>query len=94
MNGPVLTGRSPQVQSVADVQELLLAVELELVQGFRPSVPSKAIELLPVYTDDVSQIAIPAKNRPEDVVEFGQPELVRDLHHPDHHRIHVVQHGP
>lgn len=68
--------------------------ERHVVQGFRPRVQAKAIELLPVDTDDVSQIAIPTEHRPEDVVEFGQPELVRDSHDPDHHRIHVAQHGP
>ncbi len=61
----------PQVQRVADVQELFLAMKLELVRGFQPRVPAKAVELLPVYPDDVTQIAIPAKNPTEDVVEFG-----------------------
>jgi hypothetical protein len=37
----------------------------------------------------MSQIAIPTEHRSEDVVEFGQPEMVRDFHDPDHHRIHI-----
>jgi hypothetical protein len=47
-----------------------------------------------IIFNSVAQIAIPAEHRPNDVVEFSQPELVRDFHHPDHHRIHVAQYGP
>jgi hypothetical protein len=35
-----------QAQGVADVEELFLSVQLELVQCFRPRLPPKAVELL------------------------------------------------
>ena len=36
----------PHIQGVADVEELFLSVQLELVQYIRPRLPSKAVELL------------------------------------------------
>ena len=68
----------PQVQGVADIKELFLPVRLELVQCFRPRVPAKTVELLPVDADNVAQIVILSKNGPEDVVELGQPQAVRN----------------
>ncbi len=57
------------MQRVADVEELFLPVQFEFVQGFRSRLPAEAVELLTVDADDVAQIAVPAKNRAEDVVE-------------------------
>src|ERR1019366_8380394 len=52
----------PHMQSVANVEELFLPVQSELVQGFATCRPPKAVELLGLDTKDVAQIATP----PED----------------------------
>ena len=54
------------MQRVADVQELFLPVQFKFVQGFRTRLPAEAVEFLTVDTDDVAEIAVPAKNRAED----------------------------
>jgi hypothetical protein len=43
----------PQVQRVANIQELLLPVKLELVQCLRPRGAVKTVELLTMDADDV-----------------------------------------
>jgi hypothetical protein len=60
----------PHMQRIADREKLLLPVELQLVQGFPPRFPAKAIELLTVDTNDVTEIILPAKNKPDHSVEF------------------------
>jgi hypothetical protein len=47
-----------------------------------------------VDADDVSQIAVLAKNRAEDVVELGELELFGDRDQADNHRAHLTQNGP
>jgi hypothetical protein len=53
-----------------DIEKLLLPVELQFVQGFRLRFAAKAIELLTMDTDDVIEIILPAKNKPDHSVEF------------------------
>ena len=58
----------PYMQGIADVEELFLPVQLELVQCFRPRLPPEAVELLTVHTNDVAQIAVPPEDSAEHVV--------------------------
>ena len=78
----------PHMQRVEDVEELLLPVQLELVQRFRPRLPPEAINFLTVYTNDVAQIAVPPENSAEDVVKFVERHLIGDRDQADDHRAH------
>ena len=53
------------MQGVADVEELLLPVQLKPVQCFRLRLSPEAINFLTVHTNDVAQIAVPPENRAE-----------------------------
>src|SRR5271157_2979024 len=79
------------MQGVADVEELLLPVQLELVQRFRPRLPPEAINFLTVYTNDVAQIAVPPENRAEHVVKLVERHLIGDRDQADDHRAHLAQ---
>src|SRR5271157_1517833 len=79
------------MQGVADVEELLLPVQLELVQRFRPRLPPEAINFLTVHTNDVAQIAVPPENRAEHVVKFVERHLIGDRNQADDHRAHLAQ---
>ncbi len=83
----------PHMQRVADVQELFLPAQFEFVQSFGSRLPSKAVELLTVDADNVAQIAVPAKNGAEDIVEFGQLQVVGDRDQADYHRAHLMENG-
>src|SRR5882757_11213776 len=62
----------PHMQGVADVEELFLPVQLELVQCFGPRLPPEAVELMTVHTNDVAQITVPPEDNAEHVVEFAK----------------------
>ena len=79
------------MQGVADVEELFLPVQLELVQCFRPRLPPEAVELLTVHTNDVAQIAVPPEDNAEHVVEFGERHVIGDRDQADDHRAHLAQ---
>src|ERR1700736_716154 len=81
----------PHIQGVADVEELFLSVQLELVQRFRPRLPPKAVELLTVHTNDVAQITVPPEDNAEHVVEFGERHVIGDRDQADDHRAHLAQ---
>ena len=51
----------PHVQGVANVEELLLAVQLELVEGLGLRLPAEAVELLPMDTNNKAQITPPSR---------------------------------
>jgi len=65
-------------------------MEYELVQSVRSGLSTEAVELLGVYADDVVQIAVPAQNGSEHVVEFGQWHSIGDRDQADDHRAHVA----
>jgi hypothetical protein len=77
----------PPMQGVAEVQELFLAMELELVPSVRSGLPPEAVDLLAVYADEVVQIAVPAQNGSEHVVEWHS---IGDRDQADDHRAHVA----
>ena len=79
----------PHVQGVANVEKLLLAVQLQFVKGGL-RLPAEAIELLPVDANDVAQIALPAQNGAEDIVEIGKLHLIGDRDQADDHRTDVA----
>src|SRR6202521_2062083 len=81
----------PHIQGVADVEELFLSVQLELVQCFRPRLPPKAVELLTVHANDVAQITVPPEDIAEHVVEFGERHVIGDRDQADDHRAHLAQ---
>ena len=81
----------PHMQGVTDVEELLLPVQLELVQRFRPRLSSKAVELLTVHTNDIAQIAVPPEDSAEHVVEFEERHVIGDRDQADDHRAHLAQ---
>jgi len=80
----------PHVQRIADIEKLLLSVELQLVQGFRRRFPAKAIELLTVDTNDVTEITLPAENKPDHPVEFCEFHPIRHRQEADHHRAYLT----
>ena len=80
----------PHVQGVANVEKLLLAVQLQFVKGFGLRLPAEAIELLPVDANDVAQIAARAQHGAEDIVEIWELHLIRDRDQADDHRTHLA----
>lgn len=68
----------PQVKRVADVEELFLPPELQFMQRLGPRLPAEAVELLAMDANDVSEIAVPAKNGADDFVEFWEIQVIRD----------------
>ena len=65
------------MQGVANVEKLLLAVQLQFVKGFGLGFPAEAVELLTMDAKDVAQIAPPAQNGAEDIVEIWDLHLIR-----------------
>ena len=82
------------MQRVADVEELFLPMQFEFMQSFGSLLSAEAVELLAMDTNDVAQIAGPAKNCAEDVVEFRELYLVGNRDQPDDHRAHLTENGP
>jgi hypothetical protein len=60
----------PDVQQVADVKELLLAMQAKFSQWLGSGATPKAVELLPVDPKGVSEIATPAQYLLEEIVGF------------------------
>ena len=58
------------MQRVAYVAELFLPAQLEVLQTFRLRDAAEAIEFLAARAKDVPQIAVPAENGAEDIVEI------------------------
>ncbi len=82
------------MQGVADVEELFLPVQLELVQCFGPRLPPEAVELLTVHMNDVAQITVPPEDNAEHVVEFAKRHVIGDRDQTDDHRAHLAQNRP
>ena len=64
------------MQSVANVEKLLVAVQFQFVKGFGLGLPAEAVELLTMDAKEVAQIAPPAQNGAEDIVE--NPRVASD----------------
>ena len=79
------------MEGVADVEKLLLTVQLQFVQGFGVRPAPKAVELLTVDANDKAQITPPAQNGAKDIVEIGELHLVRDRDQADDHGAHLTQ---
>jgi hypothetical protein len=56
------------MEDVADVEKLLLTVQLQFVQGFGVRLAPKAVELLTMDANDKAQISPPAQNGAKDIV--------------------------
>jgi hypothetical protein len=56
------------------------------VSGF----PTKAVELLTVDTNEVTEIRVPPENGTKDFVEFWEIHLIRDRDQTDYHRIYLA----
>ena len=80
----------PHVQGVANVEKLLLAVQLQFVKGFGLRLPAEAIELLPVDANDKAQIILPAQNGAKDIVEIWELHLIGNRDQADYHRAHLA----
>ena len=78
------------MQRVADIEKLLLPVQLQLVQGFRTRFATKAVELLAVDANDVAEIDLPAGNNPDHSAEFWKFHLIRHRQKADHHGAHLT----
>jgi hypothetical protein len=66
----------PHVQQVADVEELLLAMQAKLSQWLRSRATPKAVELLRVNPKGVSEIATPAQYLLEDIMQIAQFRVI------------------
>jgi hypothetical protein len=66
-------------------------VESEFVHGFGARLPAKAVEFLPMDSENVSQVAAPAQHGAEDVVEIGQIHPIGDRDYPDDHRADMAK---
>jgi hypothetical protein len=84
------TGKPTYMQGVANVEKPLLAVQLQFVKGFGLGIPADAVELLTMYANDAAQIAPPAQNGAEDMVEIWELHLIRDRDQADEHRSHLA----
>jgi hypothetical protein len=60
------------------------------VKGFGLGFPAEAVELLTMDENDVAQIAPPAQNGAEDIVEIWDLHLIRDRDQADDHQTHLV----
>jgi hypothetical protein len=60
------------MEAVADVEKLLLAVQLQFVQGFGVRLAPKAVELLTMDANDRAQITPQAQNGAKEIVEIGE----------------------
>ena len=65
-------------------------MQLELVQRLRARLSPETAELLTVHPNDVAQIAVPAENSAEHVVQFGERHVIGDRDQADDHRAHVT----
>jgi len=81
----------PHVQGVADIKEFFLSMELQFVKGFRPRLAAKAVELLPVDANDVSQIAVPAEDGSDHSVEFWEIHVIRHREKADDHGAYLTE---
>jgi hypothetical protein len=79
------------MQGVADVEELFLPVQSELMQGAGSRLPTKAVELLGMDTENVAQIAAPSQDGAKHVVELRQTRLIGDRDLADHHGTHMPE---
>src|ERR1022692_4206420 len=75
----------PPMQGVADIEKLLLPMQLELVQNFGASLATKAVALLPMDPKDITHLAAPPQNGAKDVVEVGKVDPIGHRDKPDHH---------
>jgi len=66
----------PHVQQVADVEELLLAMQAKLPQWLRSRATPEAVELLPVDPKGVPELATPAQYLLEDIMQIAQFSVV------------------
>ena len=64
------------MQSVANVEKLLVAVQFQFVKGFGLGLPAEAVELLTMDANDVAQIAARAQHGAEDIVEIWELHLI------------------
>jgi hypothetical protein len=73
------------MQGVADIEKLLLPMQLELVQNLGASLATKAVALLPMDPKDIAHLAAPPQNGAKDVVEVGKVDPIGHRDKPDHH---------
>ena len=76
--------------SLALTDKLFLPVQLELIQCFRLCLPPEAVELLPVEANHVAQVAAPAENGAEGVMECGELHVIGDRDQADDHRTYMT----
>jgi hypothetical protein len=81
----------PHVDCVANIQEFLLAMQLEILQRLRSRGAAEAVELLAVDAKDVIQVAAPAQDGAEDFVKFDQFQIIRDRDQADDHGAQVAR---
>ena len=84
----------PHVEGVADVEELFLSMELQFAKGFRPRLPAKAVELLSVNPNDVSEVPLSSKNRANDFVKVWEFHAIRNRNETNDHRAHLTENRP
>lgn len=66
----ILAAPLPKMPGVADVEELLLPVQSEIVLSRGLCLPTEAFVLLTMDPGEVALIAVPAEHRPKSFVEF------------------------
>lgn len=86
--------RIRQVQSIGEIEELLLAMEMKLPGGQGPRPAAEAIELFAADPEGVAEVQVPTEDGLEDLVQVGQFRVVGQGNDPDDHRADIAQDGP
>jgi len=63
---------------------------LNSCKAFDRVFPTKAVELLAVDTNEVTEISVPPENGMEDLVKFWEIHLIGDRDQADYHRTHLA----
>jgi hypothetical protein len=66
-------------------------MQLQLAQGIESRLSAEAVELLPMDANDVTEIAIPSEDRPDNFVEFWETQAIRHRDEPDNHGAHLTE---
>ncbi len=66
-------------------------MQLKISKRLRSSAAAEAVELLAVNANDVAEIAAPAQDGMENIMQPGEIRAVRNRYQPDNHRTNIAQ---
>jgi hypothetical protein len=66
----------PEIQSITDIEKLLLAAQLKIAASSVTGASSVTIKFLSVDANDETQVLLPTQHTQEDVVEVGDLYII------------------